>query len=101
MTTDSPFTRMLKKCGGNPTIEGLLSGMLALDTPDEIRVFARDYELWLVGNGDDTIKGKEIETARRNLGYIIGYCDAADRKKLYSALNDITHPIFGPSFGRV
>jgi hypothetical protein len=97
----TPFEAMLKKYNNEPTIQSLLSGMLALDSPDEIRSFAKDYELWMVKNGGDGIKGKEVITAKRNLGYIIGYCSAEDRKKLYAALDDISHPIFGSSFGRV
>lgn len=39
------------------------------------------------------------EIADANLGYILGYCNAEDRKKLYSTF-PVNHPIFGPSFGR-
>ena len=39
------------------------------------------------------------EIARENLGYIFGYCDSEDRKKLYS-LFPVNHPAFGPGFGR-
>ena len=38
--------------------------------------------------------------AMQNLGYIFGYCNEADRKKLYS-LFQVAHPIFGSGFGRV
>lgn len=96
----TPYQEMLKKEKGKPTIGGLLRGMLALDNPEDIRAFAKEYEQWLVANGDETIKGKEVETAKRNLGYIIGYCGEDDRKKLYAALSDVSHPIFGSSFGR-
>lgn len=37
--------------------------------------------------------------ARSNLGYIFGYCNAEDRKKLY-ALFTVNHPVFGAGFGR-
>ena len=39
------------------------------------------------------------EIARKNLGYIFGYCNEEDRKKLYS-LFPVDHPIFGEKFGR-
>lgn len=39
------------------------------------------------------------EIAHSNLGYIFGYCDGEDRKKLYS-LFSVDHPIFGREFGR-
>lgn len=34
-----------------------------------------------------------------NLGYMFGYYDPEDRKKLY-ALFPVDHPVFGPGFGR-
>lgn len=40
-----------------------------------------------------------LEIARKNLGYIFGYSDPEDRKKLYS-LFPVDHPVFGPGFGR-
>ncbi len=39
------------------------------------------------------------EIARSNLGYIFGYTDDENRKKLY-ALFPVNHPIFGEGFGR-
>lgn len=39
------------------------------------------------------------EIARSNLGYIFGYCNSDDRKKLYS-LFPVNHPVFGKGFGR-
>lgn len=39
------------------------------------------------------------EIAHSNLGYIFGYCNEEDRKKLYS-LFPVNHPIFGTGFGR-
>ena len=35
----------------------------------------------------------------QNLGYIFGYCNDENRKKLYS-LFSVIHPIFGSGFGR-
>ena len=39
------------------------------------------------------------EIAHSNLGYMFGYCNAEDRKKLYD-LFLVNHPIFGSQFGR-
>ncbi len=39
------------------------------------------------------------EIARSSLGYIFGYCNEEDIKKLYS-LFLVNHPAFGPGFGR-
>ena len=39
------------------------------------------------------------EIAHKNLGYIFGYCNTEDRKKLYT-LFPVNHPIFGSEFGR-
>ncbi len=37
--------------------------------------------------------------ARYNLGYMFGYFDPEDRKKLYSIFT-VDHPVFGHGFGR-
>jgi hypothetical protein len=37
------------------------------------------------------------EIARENLGYIFGYADKKNRKKLY-LMFPVTHPIFGVNF---
>ena len=39
------------------------------------------------------------QVADENLGYLFGYCDEEDRKKLYS-LFPVGHPVFGVKFGR-
>ena len=39
------------------------------------------------------------EIAHKNLGYIFGYCNSTDRKKLYS-LFPVDHPVFKKEFGR-
>lgn len=40
------------------------------------------------------------DIARKNLGYIFGYLNVEDRKKMYS-LFLVDHPIFGHGFGRL
>ena len=40
------------------------------------------------------------EAADENLGYIFGYCNEEERKKLYR-LFPVSHPVFGADFGRV
>lgn len=44
--------------------------------------------------------GVPESTARHNLGYILGYFGDETQKLWYGALPDVSHPIFGPSFGR-
>lgn len=59
--------------------------------PDEIR---RRYALMLEDQG-----GNE-DLTRTNLGYILGYFSDKTAQEWYAALPDVSHPIFGPSFGR-
>lgn len=94
------FEEMLKKYG-SPTIQGLLSVMSEhQNEPEVVQQIVKEYEGWMLVNGDKTVKGKEVETAQKNIGYIIGYCNEETRRNLYGALNNISHPIFGASFGR-
>jgi hypothetical protein len=93
------FQETLKDPEG-PTISDMLHALCNLKKPDQIREFVKEYEEWMVINGDPEIKGKEIETARRNIGYILGYLDEKERTRIYSALPKISHPIFGAAFGR-
>ena len=71
-----------------------------LKSPQDIQRFMREYEEWLVKNGDESIKGREREVARSNVGYILGYYDDATMKWWYSSLPDVNHPVFGAGFGR-
>jgi hypothetical protein len=71
-----------------------------LTDPDEIRQFIKEYEDWMLKNADGTAKGKGVETARKNVGYILGYYGDETQKLWYSALPDVSHPIFGHGFGR-
>jgi hypothetical protein len=82
-------------------IQDILSAMCKLESPQDIQQFVTEYENWFVMNADDTVKkGTELEVARKNIGYILGYLDAENRNRMYSALSNISHPVFGSSFGR-
>jgi len=71
-----------------------------LKSPQDIQRFVREYEEWLVKNGDKSVKGREREVARSNVGYILGYYSDATMKLWYSNLSDVNHPVFGAGFGR-
>jgi hypothetical protein len=67
----------------------IISLCLRCNTKEDAEKVLRQYE-------------KNFETpeiARSNLGYIFGYTDDENRKKLYS-LFPVNHPIFGEDFGR-
>lgn len=49
----------------------------------------------ILGQYENYCDTKEI--ARQNLGYIFGYADDENRKKLY-LMFPVTHPIFGTHF---
>lgn len=71
-----------------------------LKSPQDIQRFMREYEEYLVEHGDKSIKGREREVARSNVGYILGYYDDATMKWWYSSLPEVSHPVFGAGFGR-
>lgn len=62
---------------------------LACKTVEDAEIVLYQYE--------DYCDTREI--ARRNLGYIFGYCSPEDRERLYK-LFPVNHPIFGVVFGR-
>jgi len=66
-----------------------------LTDPNDIKQFCREYEEWMIDNGDESIKGREREVVRNNIGYILGYCSDGTAKLWYSLLPDVNHPIFG------
>jgi len=70
-------------------IEQLITLCLNCNTKDEARQVLEQYEKYC----------DSPEIARRNLGYIFGYCGKEDREKLYR-LFPVSHPIFGEGFGR-
>jgi hypothetical protein len=83
-------------------ITDILSAMLKLKSSQDIQQFVTEYEDWFVAHADDSVKkGTELDTARRNIGYILGYLDAENRNRMYAALPNISHPVFGSAFGRV
>lgn len=67
----------------------IVSLCLSCETKEDANELLRQYEKCF----DDTV------VARSNLGYVFGYYDPEDRKKLYS-LFIVDHPIFGSGFGR-
>ena len=71
-----------------------------LKRPEDIQRFVHEYEEWMVKNGDESIKGREREVARSNVGYILGYYSDATAKLWYGNLPDVNHPVFGAGFGR-
>ncbi len=88
--------------GKEPTIQNILSVFCKQETDEEIRNVMKEYENWFVVNADKSVpEGKELETAKKNIGYILGYIEpATERNRIYGALNNISHPVFGPGFGR-
>lgn len=70
------------------SISDLISLCLSCETKKDAENIMRQYEQYC----------DAPEIARGNLGYIFGYCDEEDRKKLYD-LFPVSHPIFGSEFG--
>ena len=70
-------------------ISGIITLCLTCKTKDEAEEVLKQYENYCIT--------KEI--AHSNLGYIFGYCNTEDRKKLYN-LFPVNHPIFDSGFGR-
>lgn len=99
MTT--PFQELLVKEGDkSPTIGGILTALCNIEEPEDIRKFVKEYEQDMLLHGDPEIKGREIEIARQNIGYILGYLGEKDRNRIYAALPNVSHPVFGAGFGR-
>lgn len=71
------------------SIGNVIKKCLACETLEDAEIILYQYEDYC-----DT-----PEIARRNLGYIFGYCNPEDREKLYR-LFPVNHPIFGVVFGR-
>lgn len=70
-------------------ISKLLSICKKCRTKKDAKNVLRQYEIQCVSIG----------IAHTNLGYIFGYADDEERKRLYS-LFPISHPMFGRGFGR-
>jgi len=71
------------------SISDIISACLKCETIKQASELQKQFEAYC-----DT-----PQIARRNLGYIFGYTDAENREKLYKLFN-VSHPIFGASFGR-
>lgn len=83
-----------------PERNPVFTAIETLNTDDEIRQFVKEYEDYIIANTNDTVRGREREVARQNVGYILGYHSDGVMKKWYAALPDVNHPIFGSDFGR-
>lgn len=90
-----------------------------LEDPDDIRRFVQEYEEWMKINAGkdvpddysdysiplpgsrrpDTI-GHEVDIARGNIGYILGYYSGETQELWYGILDNVSHPVFGYGFGR-
>lgn len=70
-------------------IPNIISTCLECETKEQAKELLEQYEKYC-----DT-----PEIARRNLGYIFGYCNNENRNKLYE-LFPVNHPVFGSEFGR-
>jgi hypothetical protein len=89
------FQKMVDK---NPERNPVFTAIDVLRTSEEIRTFAKQYEQDLLNSGEESIKGKEIETARKNIGYILGYYEKHVRDRWYGVLKDVSHPVFGRNY---
>lgn len=69
--------------------EQLIALCLKCNTKEEAKQVLEQYEKYC----------DSPEIARKNFGYIFGYCGKEDREKLYH-LFPVSHPIFGEGFGR-
>lgn len=76
------------KSGEGMEISEVLKICLKCNTKEEASEVLREY-------GEQC---ESPEIAQTNFGYIFGYAEGEDRKKLYS-LFSLSHPIFGPAFG--
>lgn len=67
-----------------------------LETPEEIRRFRDEYINFLQKEGgSEDVRFNAKETANSNIGYILGYYGEKIIKRWFSALDDVSHPIFG------
>ena len=74
------------------------------ETDDEIRVaygeilqYEREIESYPDFEGGSF---SAEERVRQNLGYILGYYSSETYQRWYALLPEVSHPIFGKSFGR-
>jgi hypothetical protein len=91
------ISELIKK---DPKRDFAFTAVEVIKDPTEIKAFLKEYEQWMLENGDKSVKGREIEVARSNIGYILGYYDDKTAKLWYSTLNEVSHPVFGYGFGR-
>ena len=84
----------------DPKRNPIFTAIDMLKTDDEIRQFVREYEEFLLANTNDEIRGKEVQVARDNVGYVLGYYSDGVMKQWYAALPSVAHPVFGSAFGR-
>lgn len=55
-----------------------------------------EYAQWLAENfEDEDVKKNPLATAGSNIGYIVGYYDKAIANRWFSAIEGLSHPIFG------
>jgi hypothetical protein len=94
-------------CKRNP----VFTAIETLKEPEEIKQFVKEYEEYMLTHcgrhpdhpeDEQDLKtvGHEIEIARSNVGYILGYYSDGTARRWYSALPNISHPVFGHGFGR-
>jgi hypothetical protein len=91
------FEQMEKK---DPKRNPVFTAIDTLKDPEDIKTFVMEYEEYLIQNTNDSIRGRERETARSNVGYILGYYSKETRAFWYQNLPDVNHPVFGSGFGR-
>ncbi len=84
----------------DPKRDFAFTAVEVIKDPAEIKAFLKEYEQWMIENGDESIKGREVEVARSNIGYLLGYYSNETAKLWYATLKEVNHPIFGPGFGR-
>ncbi|MFA5103528.1 MAG: hypothetical protein WC525_10315 [Candidatus Thermoplasmatota archaeon] len=84
----------------NPERNVVFTAIETLKRPEDIRRFMKEYEDWMLENGDVSTKGREVEVARQNVGYILGYFSPEAYKLWYGVLQEVSHPVFGHGFGR-
>lgn len=64
------------------------------DTPLQIQQFYKHYVVFMKS------KGLEERVANSNVGYVLGYYPDKTLALWYKALPSVSHPVFGPGFGR-
>jgi hypothetical protein len=84
----------------DPERDPLFTAIEVLKNPDDIRQFFKEYEEYMIKHSDASIKGREREVARSDVGYVLGYYCDETRKLWYGVLSEVGHPFFGHGFGR-